>query len=62
MNEDEESPEESDTKVAKLKDTFKFLDLFDGYINEEIWKNRFEVKMDVYLAQFADPNLKIFME
>jgi len=38
------------------------LEKFDSYINEDTWKERFEVDMQTYLVKVADANLKVFME
>ena len=56
------TPDQSDAKIAKLKDILKYLDKFDHFINEETWKDRFDTPLNVYLEQYADPNLKIFMD
>ena len=63
MGDDEETPSgnESD-KIAKLREVEDYLEKFDNFITEDAWKERFEVPLNVYIDQIADPNLKIFME
>jgi hypothetical protein len=40
----------------------KYLESFDFFITEDSWKEKFEMPMDVYLKQYADENLMVFME
>lgn len=56
-----QNSDEIDTKISRLKDVIVYLEKFDDYVNEEIWAERFDVPLPVYLEQFADPNLIIFM-
>lgn len=34
---------------------------FNAFINEMEWNSRFDLKMDMFLSQVADANLRIFM-
>ena len=44
-----------------MKDAFDYFNNFSEFINEEKWNERFDIKLNTYLEDFADPNLKIFM-
>jgi hypothetical protein len=50
-----------DEKMMKLKEAIDLVTDFDDFLTENKWKEVFEVPMDAYLDQMADPNLKIFM-
>jgi len=59
---EEEMPGQVDTKLAKLQDVLRFFDRFENYINEEKWRDRFEMTLPIYIDKFGDPNLRVFME
>jgi hypothetical protein len=39
----------------------KFIEDFDGFLNEETWNDRFDVKLETYLDLIASANMRLFM-
>jgi hypothetical protein len=48
-------------KLQRVKRCVALLKNFDAFINEMEWNSRFDLKMDMFLSQVADANLRIFM-
>ena len=47
--------------MAKIQECATLLSKFNGFIDETAWNEQFDQKLDLFLSQVADANLRIFM-